>query len=118
MEKNINSICLAIMPKSELSIPVRVMNEVKRDELYYFVVRRATDQQWEDLFDILQPTLETRIPLRKGKRQMVFCRPRYEDDDLRNLDDYRFVLKTVFGPTCRIVVRLCKRVKVNKEASL
>lgn len=104
----------ATMPKSELSIPAQVLTQLKRKRLVYFVIRRATDEQWEDLYDILQPTLETRIPLRKGKRQMVFCRPMHKNNDLLEFEDYRFVLKTVFGPKCRIPVRVCHRIEVEE----
>ena len=106
---------LATMPKSELSKAAQVMNDLNLDDLVYFVVRRATDDQWEDLYDILQPTLVTRIPLSKGKRQMVFCHPMHKNNDLLEFEDYRFVLKTVLGNRCRIPVRVCHRIQVEEE---
>lgn len=105
----------ATMPKSELSIPAQVLIQLKRKRLVYFVIRRATDEQWEDLYDILGPSLVTRIPLKKEGHHMIFCRPRHRDNDYLDLDDYRFLLKTVFGPKCRIPVRMihCDQVEVK-----
>lgn len=105
------------MPKSELSKAAQVMNDLNLNDLVFFVVRRATDEQWEDLYDLLGPLVETRVPLQKGQRQMMFCHPRSEADDYTQIDDIRFLVKTAFGPNCRISVRMCKRVKASKKTN-
>lgn len=99
---------LSIVEKSPLSKVAQVMSNLGLARVVYFVLRGGTDAQREELHQLIYGNLVCRIPLRRGRRQMIICRTSDIFTDRAYLQFYRKTLQSVFGDKCRIAVRVMR----------
>lgn len=96
----------ATMQKSPMSIPARVMTEHSLDRVVYFVLRGGSDEQRSALADLLSHALLSRVPLKRARREMWICRTHDCCNDEEHFETYENILRYVFGPKCRVRVRI------------
>lgn len=94
------------MQKSPASLPAQIMTEQGLDRVVYFVLRGGTDEQRANLSEMLSRVLIERVPLRRARREMWLCYYKSGCSEVEHYDNYDALLKHVFGPTCRIRVRI------------
>lgn len=96
----------ATVQKSPASLPAQIMTEQQLDRVVYFVLRGGTDEQRSALADLLSFALISRVPLKRARREMWICRTRDNQNDAQHFQDYNAILCHVFGPNCRVRVRI------------
>lgn len=110
----------ATMQKSGNSKVAQVMNLLNLDRAVYFVLRGGTDEQRDELHELIRHAVVTRLPLHndrhpRWRRQMIVCRCVNNINDLEHIETYRAVLQQVFGDKCRIAVRVVWRTVTKGE---
>lgn len=96
----------ATMQKSPASLPAKIMTEHRLDRVVYFVLRGGSDKQRNQLADLLSAALLSRVPLKRARREMWICRAHDCCNDMQHFDSYSELLRYVFGPKCRVRVRI------------
>lgn len=109
-----NYIFTTTSQKSSDSHVAQVMNNHNLDRAVYFILRGGTKAQRDEVYEHLEhvlvdlhPIVNHRHPRRH--RIIVVCRTFTQQNDLQILDDFRSILRYVFGPTCRIQPRVVWR---------
>ena len=111
---NVQSVFIASTLKSEQSKVARVMEHLNLDRVVYFVVRDPSTHKRSTLYYDIRPNLIARLPVDvkrhpKAHRMLVVCNTSSQFSDAQYIEEYRYLLRHIFGPKCRYAVRVCHR---------
>lgn len=97
--------------KSALSIPAQVMQEKGLNRVVFFVLRGGAQLDRYYLYELLGDALIARVPLRIARREMLVCVPATNCSDTAIIQSYNTLLQHVFGPSCRVRVRVLNHIQ-------
>ncbi len=93
------------------------------DRAVYFEIKNPSTQKRDALWACMKEQDYARILKNieqhpKARRMLVIIKAKEQISDLQYIEDYRSLLKHIYGPKCRYVVRVCHRItRLVEEAN-
>ena len=114
---------LTVSPKSEFAPVAEYMTLMNLDRAAYFEIKNPSVQKRDALYACMKGQEYARIPRNleqhpKARRMLVIIKAKDQFSDLQYIEDYRSLLKHIYGPKCRYAVRVCHRItRLVEEAN-